>query len=162
MFVASLLVVLLIREPAVEQAEGERFSLAGSFRALLANMKDVFAGEKSLLGPGLHWSLPYPIDEFIKVPITSVQRARSQVGWYFAPPGAEVIVLQNQHLLEGGGDLNFEALAAACGHAATTIGCMPVRVGPGERAIDADLTVDCDALVTALHKRSSPEHTAHA
>ncbi len=50
MFAGSLLVVLLIREPPVEQAEGERFSLAGSFRALLANLRDVFAGEKSLLG----------------------------------------------------------------------------------------------------------------
>jgi Na+/melibiose symporter-like transporter len=50
MFAASLLVVLLIREPAVEQPEGERFSLTSSFRALLANLKDVFAGEKSLLG----------------------------------------------------------------------------------------------------------------
>ncbi len=49
MFVGSLLVVLLIREPSVRQPEGERFSLAGSFRALLANLRDVFAGEKSLL-----------------------------------------------------------------------------------------------------------------
>jgi Na+/melibiose symporter-like transporter len=49
MFAASLLVVLLIREPTVEQSEGERFSLAGSFRALAANLRDLFAGEKSLL-----------------------------------------------------------------------------------------------------------------
>ena len=48
MFVASLLVVLLIREPSVGQP-GEERSLAGSFRALLANLRDVFAGEKSLL-----------------------------------------------------------------------------------------------------------------
>lgn len=80
----------------------------------------------------------------------------------FAPPGAEVIVLQNQHLLEGGGDLKFDALAAACGHTATTIGCVPVRVGPGERAIDADLTVDCDALLSILHKHSRPQHADHA
>ena len=50
MFVGSLLVVLLIREPPVAPPEGERSSLAGSFRALLANLRDVFAGEKSLLG----------------------------------------------------------------------------------------------------------------
>ncbi len=49
MFTASLLVVLLIREPAVGRPE-ERGSLAGSFRALLGNLRDVFAGEKSLLG----------------------------------------------------------------------------------------------------------------
>jgi len=50
MFAGSLLVVLLIREPPVAQPEGERSSLAGSFRALLANLRDVFAEEKSLLG----------------------------------------------------------------------------------------------------------------
>ncbi len=49
MFAGSLLVVLLIREPAVGRQDEERFSLAGSFRALLANLRDVFAGEKSLL-----------------------------------------------------------------------------------------------------------------
>jgi Na+/melibiose symporter-like transporter len=50
MFAACLLVVLLIREPPVAQGEGQRFTLAGSFRALLGNLKDVLAKEKSLLG----------------------------------------------------------------------------------------------------------------
>ena len=56
MFAASLLVVILIREPLPERkdagrepAPAARFSLAESFRALLANLKDVFAAEKSLL-----------------------------------------------------------------------------------------------------------------
>jgi maltose/moltooligosaccharide transporter len=49
MFAASLLVVILIREPATEARQAGRFSLAESFRALLANLKDVFAAEKSLL-----------------------------------------------------------------------------------------------------------------
>lgn len=75
----------------------------------------------------------------------------------FTPPGARVVVLQNQHLVAGGGDLYFDALAAACGHAATTIGCTPVRLGPGERAIDADLSVDCDALLAALETRAASE-----
>jgi Na+/melibiose symporter-like transporter len=44
-----LLVVLLIREPPVAREEGERFSLAASWRALLGNLQDVFSGEKSLL-----------------------------------------------------------------------------------------------------------------
>ena len=48
MFAASLLVVIFIREPPVGNPEGERFSLGGTWRALLANLKDVFAGEKSL------------------------------------------------------------------------------------------------------------------
>src|SRR5579864_9258728 len=31
-------------------------------------------GTKALLGPGLHWSYPYPIDEIQKVSVTAVQR----------------------------------------------------------------------------------------
>jgi maltose/moltooligosaccharide transporter len=53
MFGASMLVVLFIREPNVPTAaspsEGPRTSLAASFRELRGNLKDVFAGEKSLL-----------------------------------------------------------------------------------------------------------------
>jgi maltose/moltooligosaccharide transporter len=49
MFTASLLVVILIREPLPAKKKADRFSLAESFRALLANLKDVFSGEKSLL-----------------------------------------------------------------------------------------------------------------
>jgi len=53
MFGASLLVVLFIREPRLEPADapgaGRRSSLAASFRELQGNLKDVFAGEKSLL-----------------------------------------------------------------------------------------------------------------
>ncbi len=44
MLAACLLVVLLIQEP-----EGERSAPGGSFRALLANLRDVFAEEPSLL-----------------------------------------------------------------------------------------------------------------
>jgi Na+/melibiose symporter-like transporter len=49
MFFACLLVVILIREPLSERKEAERSTLAASFRALGANLRDVFAGEKSLL-----------------------------------------------------------------------------------------------------------------
>lgn len=44
--------------------------------------KPLGEGEKALLGAGLHWSLPYPIDEYVKVPITEIQEVRSRVGWY--------------------------------------------------------------------------------
>src|SRR2546426_206113 len=47
-------------------------------------------GEKALLGPGLHWSFPYPIDEYIKVPITGVQKADSTTGWYYTTSAMEV------------------------------------------------------------------------
>ena len=51
MFGASLLVVLFVREPRVSEppSGGRRTALADSFRELRGNLKDVFAGEKSLL-----------------------------------------------------------------------------------------------------------------
>src|SRR6185312_12954143 len=39
-------------------------------------------GEKALLGPGLHWSFPYPIDEVERISVTGVQKVESTVGWY--------------------------------------------------------------------------------
>ena len=50
--------------------------------------KPVGEGEKALLGPGLHWTFPYPIDDYKKVPITEIQRVSSGVGWYATTPDA--------------------------------------------------------------------------
>ncbi len=47
-------------------------------------------GQKALLGPGLHWSFPYPIDEYVKVPISAIQRVSSTVGWYATTPEQEL------------------------------------------------------------------------
>ncbi len=44
--------------------------------------KPVGEGQNALLGPGWHWSWPYPIDEYVKIPITGLQQVRSTVGWY--------------------------------------------------------------------------------
>ena len=52
--------------------------------------KPVGEGKKALLGPGLHWSFPYPIDEYVKVPISAIQRVSSTVGWYATTPEQEV------------------------------------------------------------------------
>ncbi|MDB6064859.1 MAG: Band 7 protein [Pedosphaera sp.] len=46
-------------------------------------------GNKALLGPGLHWSFPYPIDEVVKIPFAEIQRVTSSVGWYFTTPEKE-------------------------------------------------------------------------
>jgi membrane protease subunit HflK len=51
--------------------------------------KPVGEGEKALLGPGFHWSWPYPIDEHIKVPITAIQKVTSTVGWWATTPAME-------------------------------------------------------------------------
>jgi membrane protease subunit HflK len=50
----------------------------------------VGAGSKALLTAGLHWSLPYPIDEVVRIPITEIQKASSNTGWYLTSPEAEL------------------------------------------------------------------------
>jgi modulator of FtsH protease HflK len=51
-------------------------------------------GQNMLLGAGLHWSLPYPIDEVIRIPITEIQQVRSTVGWYATTPEMEFIGIE--------------------------------------------------------------------
>ena len=46
-----------------------------------------------LIGPGLHWSWPPPIDEVVKIPISEIQNVTSTVGWYaMNPDGTESYV----------------------------------------------------------------------
>ena len=52
--------------------------------------KPVGEGAEALLGPGLHWSLPYPIDEVVKVSVLGVQKVESTVGWYATTPEQEL------------------------------------------------------------------------
>jgi len=52
--------------------------------------RPVGAGQKALLGPGLHWSFPYPIDEYVKVPISAIQQVSSTIGWYMTTPEQEL------------------------------------------------------------------------
>jgi modulator of FtsH protease HflK len=52
--------------------------------------KPVGQGQKALLGPGLHWSFPSPIDEVVKIPISEIQKVSSTVGWYFTTPEQEL------------------------------------------------------------------------
>jgi regulator of protease activity HflC (stomatin/prohibitin superfamily) len=40
-------------------------------------------GEKRLLGPGLHWVFPYPIDEIIKIPVAKKVNLPINSFWYF-------------------------------------------------------------------------------
>ena len=41
------------------------------------------AGEKRLLGPGLHWIFPYPIDEIVKIPVETQVNLPIDSFWYF-------------------------------------------------------------------------------
>ena len=51
--------------------------------------KPVGAPGEQLLGPGLHWSFPYPIDEVVRIPISQIQTVTSTAGWYATTPEAE-------------------------------------------------------------------------
>lgn len=67
------------------------FTVGPQERAIIVRLgKPLGEGEKALLGPGLHYSLPYPIDEYIKVPITAIQKVRSTVGWFAVTPAQEI------------------------------------------------------------------------
>ena len=82
-FVMVLLIVLFL-------ASGI-FTVGPQERAIIVRLgRPVGEGEKALLGPGLHYSLPYPIDEYIKVPITAIQKVKSSVGWYAVTPAQEL------------------------------------------------------------------------
>ena len=60
------------------------FQVGPSEKAIILRFgKPVGAGEKALLGSGLHWSFPYPIDEVVKIPITEIQKVTSDNGWYY-------------------------------------------------------------------------------
>jgi len=66
------------------------FTVGPQEQAMIIRLgRPVGEGKAALLGPGLHWSLPYPIDEYVKVPITSIQTVRSTVGWWATTPAQE-------------------------------------------------------------------------
>ena len=52
--------------------------------------RPVGEGQNALLSAGLHWSLPYPIDEVVRIPITEIQKVTSDNGWYLTTPEAEL------------------------------------------------------------------------
>ena len=75
------------------------FTVGSAERAVKLRFgKTVGEGDDAILGPGLHWSFPYPIDEVVKIPITEIQRVTSNNGWYYTT--------HDQDLLEAsGGDI---------------------------------------------------------
>src|SRR6266404_5407439 len=67
------------------------FTVGPQERAIILRLgKPVGEGERALLGPGLHLSFPYPIDDHEKVSITGIQRVTSTVGWYATTPEQEL------------------------------------------------------------------------
>ena len=79
------------------------FQVGPSEKAVILRFgRPVGEGKSVLLGPGLHWSFPYPIDEVVKIPITERQTVQSTVGWYFTTPEQEL----SGEELPGGATLN--------------------------------------------------------
>ncbi len=67
------------------------FKVEPDQRAIILRFgKPVGTGEKALLGPGLHFGFPPPIDEVEKISITGIQKATSTVGWYYTTPEQEL------------------------------------------------------------------------
>ena len=67
------------------------FTVGPSEKAVILRFgKPTSAGRNILLGSGLHWSFPYPIDEVVKIPITEQQIVRSTTGWYATTPEQEL------------------------------------------------------------------------
>lgn len=79
------------------------FTVGPSEKAVILRFgRPVGEGKNVLLGPGLHWSFPYPIDEAVKIPITEIQKVTSTTGWYFTIPEQEL----SGEELPGGASLN--------------------------------------------------------
>jgi len=73
------------------------FTVGPQERAIILRMgKPVGEGEQALLGPGPHWSWPYPIDDHEKISITGIQRVTSTVGWYATTPEQEMANMESQ------------------------------------------------------------------
>jgi hypothetical protein len=128
-------------------------SRAGTTRRRIVNESAVFAA----LEP-LGFELVRPETASVREQINLFAQADHIVGssgaaltnMIFAPPGARVVVLQNKQLVQAGGDLYFDVLAASCGHHATTLECEPARLTSGERSVDADLMADVDTILRCL------------
>ncbi|MDX1953862.1 MAG: protease modulator HflK [Verrucomicrobiota bacterium] len=66
------------------------FTVSSQEKAIILRFgKPVGTGPEQLLGPGLHWSFPYPIDEVVRIPIGEIQTVTSTTGWYATTPEEE-------------------------------------------------------------------------
>lgn len=66
------------------------FTVGPQEQAIILRMgRQVGEGDRALLGPGPHWSFPYPIDEVQKISISGIQQVKSTVGWYATTPAME-------------------------------------------------------------------------
>ncbi len=70
------------------------FSVGPQEKAVILRLgRPVGEGTGALLGSGLHWAFPYPIDEVRKIPFTEIQTVKSTTGWYHMTPQDEAAEL---------------------------------------------------------------------
>lgn len=78
--------------------------------------KPVGEGEDALLGPGLHWAFPPPIDKVVRIPVGQVLTLNSTIGWYQTsaiqeaagaepPPGETLNPATEGYVLTGDGNI---------------------------------------------------------
>src|SRR5437870_1301427 len=73
------------------------FTVEPQNKAILLRLgKPVGEGDKALLGPGIHWKFPKPIDDYVLIPFSSLQHARSIAGWYAITPEMEAAGVESQ------------------------------------------------------------------
>jgi len=66
------------------------FTVTSQQKAIVLRFgKPLGTGPSQLLGPGLHFSLPAPIDEIVRIPIGEIQTVQSTAGWYQTTAEAE-------------------------------------------------------------------------
>jgi modulator of FtsH protease HflK len=66
------------------------FTVSSKERAIILRFgRPLGVGDQQLLGPGAHWSFPYPVDEVVKIPFSEFQTVRSSTGWYATTPEME-------------------------------------------------------------------------
>jgi membrane protease subunit HflK len=89
---SSFVIVKLVMVALVVIFLGSGFFQVGTQeKAIILRFgKTVGQGQEALLGPGLHWSFPYPIDEVVRIPITEIQKVVSTIGWFAETPEQEL------------------------------------------------------------------------
>ena len=66
------------------------FSVGPQEKAVILRLgRPVGEGADALLGAGLHWAFPRPIDEVRRIPFTEIQTVKSTTGWYYMSPQDE-------------------------------------------------------------------------
>ena len=145
------------RQRLVNSATGGRrrlyISRSGSLTQRVANEADLVS---MLVGRGFEVVRPEElsvrdqIDMFATASHIVAPTGAALTNMLFAAPGASVVTLYNKHIVSGGGDLYFGAMAEACGHKLVAVHCSPSRVTTGRRVIDADLLVDVEEVRATL------------